>query len=193
MVEDMRVGKMMEEGFKLPAEPLRAMTVAGISWMEVALMTTSRLILAVDLPSLSICRIASMPAGVLAPPIPSIFDAIFKDNHLYASSLSPLKSRLITGRNILDNPASKRVFSIILSTDNHTEYMASSLTHNWIAPSAPSIIAGNNPEGFVTSRVTQDVKRRTTKTKFIQYFTHNTLLICFLVDKNALCEYNISH
>lgn len=54
------------------------MTVAGISWIDVAFITKSiiMLSLALSLPLL-IALIAFMPAGVATPPIPNMFAARF--------------------------------------------------------------------------------------------------------------------
>ena len=193
IVDEMRVGAMIEEGLPLPAEARSAIIVAGISWIEVALMTTSKSIFAVAFPPLSILAIAFIPAGVLAPPIPNIFEARFTEIHFSLSSLSPLKSRLITGRNSRANPLSNPVFSMIFSTDNHTAYMAHNLKHRSIAPPTPSIIEGKTSLGFVKMRMIEDVSTIAVNTKFIQYFTASRVHICFFVDKNRRKGYNISH
>ena len=75
MVEDIKVGSMIDDGLVLFQEARSAITVAGISWIEVALMMTSKSILAVALSPFCIFSIAFMPAGVLAPPIPLVAHA----------------------------------------------------------------------------------------------------------------------
>lgn len=76
----MSVGRNTDAAFELFAAARRAMTVAGNICIEVAFMTSSNSILSLALPSsLHMLAIAFMPAGVVAPPIPSMFDARFTD------------------------------------------------------------------------------------------------------------------
>jgi hypothetical protein len=73
---EIKDGTIIEEGVWLPAALIIDITVAGKIWIEVAFMTKNIIIffVAVELP-LYIAFTALMPAGVAAPPIPSIFDA----------------------------------------------------------------------------------------------------------------------
>ena len=71
-------GIIIAEGAELPCVPISAITVAGKSWIEVAFITKNIIIfLLADSEPVSIAEIAFIPAGVAAPPIPSILDARF--------------------------------------------------------------------------------------------------------------------
>ena len=183
-VDEIKVGRMIDDGFALFHDARRAITVAGINWIDVAFITTSKSILSVALSPFCINSIAFIPAGVLAPPMPNIFDARFIEIHLYESSLSPLKSRFTIGRKSRESFLSSPVFSSSFNRESHIEYMAVSLMSKFIAPSTPSIIAGKISAGFTISSSIEEAKRSIVNTKFIQYFTSKITLICVLVYKS---------
>jgi hypothetical protein len=192
MVDEIKVGNMIEDGFWLFHEARRAMTVAGMSWMDVALMTTSKSILAVALSPFCMFSIAFMPAGVLAPPIPSIFDARFIEIHLYASSFSPLNNFFTMGLRRFESLWSSPVRSASFNTESHIEYMAVNLMSRFIAPLTPSIIDGKISVGFVAIIKIAEARNKRVNTAFIQYFIDKTSLIFFFVYKREIYGYNIS-
>ena len=89
--------------------------------MDVALTTTSIIMFFVATPEpLSISEIAFMPAGVAAPPSPSMFDARFTVIYFLVSSDSPLKRAFVKGRHSLVIFALRPARSIISRTLIHT-------------------------------------------------------------------------
>ena len=114
-------GRIIADGAVLPYSVIRLNTVSGRSCKDVAAITVSITIFFVATPDLSSIRyIASMPAGVAAPPSPSTFDATFRVIKSTAFSLSFLKSRRVSGRKSFVSFLSIPVFSISFSTDVHT-------------------------------------------------------------------------
>ncbi len=81
---DIIVGKNIDDASALPAVARIAITVAGISCMDVAFIISSSIIfaLATVCSSAAILFIAFIPAGVATPPIPSILPARFTDIQL---------------------------------------------------------------------------------------------------------------
>jgi len=114
------------------------------------LMITNKIILSEQYPSpLSINSIARIPRGVEAEPIPSIFADRFILINSQASSLSPLNTFLMIGRNILASQLLIPVSCMTLITDIHTAYIASNLTASPSDPLTPLSMLDSTISGEV--------------------------------------------
>lgn len=143
-------GSRKSAGFAEPAAARMEMTVEGNICRLVAEMTTSIIMLVVAIALLRprfIEPTAPIPMGVAAFPSPSRFALMFIETYFSVSALSPLNSRLTTGRSSRASLSAMPVPSRTSNRPSHIPYSATSVSASDTAPFAPVIIEERTADG----------------------------------------------